>query len=54
MLKTVMTHPFPISESPTFEFKSDRGKIPDSELVHTAVCLAVAPRGPQGVLTDES
>lgn len=35
-----MTHPVPASESLTVEFKSDRKKLSDTELVESLVCLA--------------
>lgn len=40
-----MTLPFPLAESLTVEFKSDRKRLPDGELVEAIVCLANAEGG---------
>jgi ATP-dependent DNA helicase RecG len=40
-----MTHPLPPAESLTVEFKSDRKRLPDHELVEAVVCLANAGGG---------
>lgn len=42
--------PIPTHESLTVEFKSDRKRLPDSELVEAVVCLANA----NGMIADES
>lgn len=38
-------HPLPLHESLTVEFKSDRSRLPDRELVEAIVCLANAEGG---------
>ena len=40
-----MQHVIPSSESLTVEFKSDRKRLPDTELVEAVVCLANAEGG---------
>ena len=40
-----MQHVIPSSESLTVEFKSDRKRLPDTELVEAGVCLANAEGG---------
>lgn len=40
-----MTYPLPPAESLTVEFKSDRKKLSDTELVESLVCLANAEGG---------
>jgi ATP-dependent DNA helicase RecG len=40
-----MTHPLPPAESLTIEFKSDRKRLPDAELIEAVVCLANAEGG---------
>lgn len=40
-----MTHPVPPAESLTVEFKSDRKRLPDAELIEAVVCLANAEGG---------
>lgn len=40
-----MTHRLPLAESLTVEFKSDRKRLPDSDLVEALVCLANAEGG---------
>lgn len=40
-----MSHRLPLAESLTVEFKSDRKRLPDSELVEAVVCLANAEGG---------
>lgn len=40
-----MTYPLPPAESLTVEFKSDRKRLPDTELVEALVCLANAEGG---------
>lgn len=40
-----MNHPLPPAESLTVEFKSDRKRLPDAELVEAIVCLANAEGG---------
>lgn len=40
-----MSHPLPPAESLTVEFKSDRKRLPDGELVEAVVCMANAEGG---------
>ena len=50
-----MQNAIPSSESLTIEFKSDRKRLPDTELVEAVVCLANAEGGELwlGVEDDE-